>query len=511
MGESSVIEIRTGRGEPRSIALTPGSALDPTSVGRSGMWRIEGRGVLDVHAYFYYDGAALYVQSADEEAPVLVNKHRVACAWTEVRMPSTIELGDTHLVYRIDVAVYDDGDATVAQAAPDDGEPPSSELVESRTAERNAAYFDPNAGAFPPTEMSPAAVYPSAMPTTRTAPLQLPNGGPSRSGGSIPPAAAAAPVPYGSGNFDDSTRLQPIEDLLPGGMPPPPAAGRPAGAQQIPSMRPAAGAPMMPPGMMGAPPHDGMAAPQFSDVTARMPGAGGGGNMMMHGGGMPMAGPGGPMPPWEYGQHGAPHMHAGGGADFNAKARAALMKAKADFEALPPIKRVLLVMSPFVLIAAALLLFGDDPPPPPQAKSKPSTSATTAKTARKTATLPTATTSTPRAQPTETAAAANMATASTASKSTPAVVAEQNSPPATAADGQPASPGTLPADLPPTMTSIPMPAKKSLERQAADAWAGGSFEIAAGLYDQLAKANPHNPAFKEAAKILHGRIEAGKR
>jgi len=102
MAEASVIELRAGRGEPRQISLTPGSVLDPTSVGQAGMWRVSGGGVLDVHGYLYFDGKALFVQSADDNAPVMVNRHRVARAWTEVRMPSTIELGEVQLVYRID-------------------------------------------------------------------------------------------------------------------------------------------------------------------------------------------------------------------------------------------------------------------------------------------------------------------------------------------------------------------------------------------------------------------------
>jgi len=122
MAEASVIELRAGQGEPRQVSLTPGSVLDPTSVGQTAMWRVEGAGVLDVHGYLYFDGKALFVQSADDDAPVMVNRHRIARAWTEVRMPSTIELGEVQLVYRIDTSVFEDADQTVAQPLEDNSE-----------------------------------------------------------------------------------------------------------------------------------------------------------------------------------------------------------------------------------------------------------------------------------------------------------------------------------------------------------------------------------------------------
>ena len=68
-----VIEIETGIGEPAFIPLSMGHELQPISVGKKGMWRIESPKVLDVHAFVYFDGNALFLQSADENAAAAVD------------------------------------------------------------------------------------------------------------------------------------------------------------------------------------------------------------------------------------------------------------------------------------------------------------------------------------------------------------------------------------------------------------------------------------------------------
>jgi thioredoxin-like negative regulator of GroEL len=49
------------------------------------------------------------------------------------------------------------------------------------------------------------------------------------------------------------------------------------------------------------------------------------------------------------------------------------------------------------------------------------------------------------------------------------------------------------------------------ERMAADYVATGQFEQAAQLYDRLAIDHPENPAFREAARILRTKLDAGMR
>jgi hypothetical protein len=49
------------------------------------------------------------------------------------------------------------------------------------------------------------------------------------------------------------------------------------------------------------------------------------------------------------------------------------------------------------------------------------------------------------------------------------------------------------------------------ERSAADYVATGQYELAAQIYDTLARDNPKNPAFAEAARILRTKADAGIR
>lgn len=95
-----VIEIETGIGEPAFIPLSMGQELQPISVGKKGMWRLESARVLDVHAFVYFDGSSLFLQSADENAAAVVDGVAVGKAWTELHAPCKIEIGATKLRYR---------------------------------------------------------------------------------------------------------------------------------------------------------------------------------------------------------------------------------------------------------------------------------------------------------------------------------------------------------------------------------------------------------------------------
>src|SRR5690242_20239310 len=95
-----VIEIETGIGEPAFIPLTLGQELAPISVGKKGMWRIESAHVLDVHAFVYFDGKALFLQSADDSSVTSVDGYLVGKTWTELHAPCTIEVGAARLRFR---------------------------------------------------------------------------------------------------------------------------------------------------------------------------------------------------------------------------------------------------------------------------------------------------------------------------------------------------------------------------------------------------------------------------
>ncbi len=99
MSESHVLEIRRGSGDPRFLILEPGQELPPLSIGSGGDWRVDADGMEEVHAFVYFDGRALHVQSAVPSRPVKVNGRPVGTDWSEVDPSSTLAVADARLVY----------------------------------------------------------------------------------------------------------------------------------------------------------------------------------------------------------------------------------------------------------------------------------------------------------------------------------------------------------------------------------------------------------------------------
>ncbi|MGZ3473917.1 MAG: FHA domain-containing protein, partial [Polyangiales bacterium] len=97
--EGFVLEIRRGQGEPRFLRLPRGADLQPTSIGARGDFRVDADGVLDVHAFVYFDGETLFVQSAETATPVRVNGRAATTEWTRVDPPSTLAFGDARVVF----------------------------------------------------------------------------------------------------------------------------------------------------------------------------------------------------------------------------------------------------------------------------------------------------------------------------------------------------------------------------------------------------------------------------
>jgi hypothetical protein len=98
--EEYVIEVEAGLGDPPYIVFAKGAVLNPMSVGRRGMWRIDAEDVLDVHAYVYYDGRILFLQSADEEAPLVVGGRAIPRGWTATAIPCEVAMGRARLHVR---------------------------------------------------------------------------------------------------------------------------------------------------------------------------------------------------------------------------------------------------------------------------------------------------------------------------------------------------------------------------------------------------------------------------
>jgi hypothetical protein len=537
------------------MSLNPGTVLDPTSIGKSGMWRVDGPGVLDVHGYIYYDGKALYVQSADDKSPLMVNKHRVSTAWTEVKAGSTIEVGRAELFYRAGASAAD-ADATIARPMTgmpgqrDDGDPDSTNpkrpsnptmMGPEGGPKAGTPLFRPGGGAF---------AHRADDESTRLRPMdEAPGGNVSQA----PRPAAGAPMArpnVGRPMMDaqESTVIAPIEDLSGGRSPggPRPGIGAMGGSPGVGMSAPGMGGPQM---GMGAP-GQGMGMPGGPSMGPRpgMPGQMGGGMPGQMGGmpgqpmggmpGQPMGGmpgqmgggmPGGGMP--GQGMPGQPWGMPGGNPNAtvpaqHAIAQSPLDKFKADWAGFPPGKRAIYIGCPFLMVAALIFLFSDSPADAGKTAPVPSSSSATANPAGGTAGANPMAGSTlggglqngmqgatvpagfqgGSLQPTATAAATtnifgNPPPTPTASTSGAASGGAGSKPPptsATAGDGGALEPG------------MGVETKnKTNERKAADAWAEGNYELAAQMYDELAREQPGNPAFPAAASILRQKLDAG--
>jgi hypothetical protein len=213
-------------------------------------------------------------------------------------------------------------------------------------------------------------------------------------------------------------------------------------------------------------------------------------------------------------------------------------KFKADWATYPPGKRAIYIFCPFVMVAALIFLFSDSPqdaaPTKPVASTTPSsmtpaggptvnlgmagagsglgampttTSTVTpglqgngggagfqGGTSQPTAAVPATANIFGNPPPTPTASSSASASAAGGSNGKP--------PPAGAA----ANSGDAGA-LDPAMGVEPK--VRTNERKAADAWAEGNYEVAAQMYDELARENPGNPAFPAAAAILREKLDGG--
>ena len=252
-----VIEIEPGIGEPAFIPLSMGNELQPISVGKKGMWRLESPRVLDVHAFVYFDGASLFLQSADEQNAASVDGFRVGKAWTELHAPCMIEVGMARLRYRSLLADADNQPTQMHHAppvqappgGPGNGGPGPGGVSGSR----------PGAGAPPPPSPGqhnrlPTGPQPqqpqSQAPRMGTGQRPMAQGQATQQLGSSPPIAfPKAERPFKPGEFaappdvDESTRIAPLESTGAGrvasGSHPRPAAGQGA-ATDDPSTRPEA-------------------------------------------------------------------------------------------------------------------------------------------------------------------------------------------------------------------------------------------------------------------------------
>lgn len=482
-----VIEIETGIGEPAFIPLAMGHELQPISVGKKGMWRIESPRVLDVHAFVYFDGNSLFLQSADESNSASVDGFRVGKAWTELHAPCMIEVGQARLRFRSLIA--DDNQATELAMSPPVQAPPGGP------------------GSMPGNSMPVAAAPPP--PRMQSGPRgAIPQPAPSSS----PVAFPKADRPFKPGEFasapdeGESTRIAPLETTGGGRM----ASG--GHARPPPTQVQGAMAGMPAPGY-GAPPqgfdHDQPPpTPMQQGFDPNQPPYGPpGGQGYPNGSGAYLAmGPNGPGAP----QQGA--MGAGGygtvpqGMQQQQPLAPPAHGAQALVEKLKQNSIPKIVAGLLFIIGGILYLAEDDDPPP---KRKPVASVDGGKGTPVTA----------------------GSGASSAPLVTPPVMPPwpagvpcppPNWPPNTPLPCVPNGIATAPTDPPP---APPQPTggkpnkdaggpttpsgTKSLERQAVDFVAAGDTARAAAAYEELVKREPNNKVYAEAARILRAKLDAG--
>jgi hypothetical protein len=542
-----VIEIESGIGEPAFIPLSMGHELQPISVGKKGMWRLESPRVLDVHAFVYFDGTSLFLQSADEQNAAAVDGFRVGKAWTELHAPCTIEVGMARLRFRSLLADADSqptqmhgnppvqappggpggaglGSRPGATAPAPPGQPqriPSGQMQQQNPGSRmqgqppasNPPIAFPKAERpFKPGEFSSAA---DEGESTRIAPLDASGGGRTASGSNPKPPLRSLEDPD---TRPDAARVPMRANTgaiaaAPPGAPYGAVNGPPGGSGMMMPMVPVGG----PPGAMdyhpGAPPQDpqqgyggqpqGFAPPYppqgypsgAPGVMPPIPGPPG----------MPQGSLGPSMPPGGFGS-----MTPQGGMQQQPPANGFVATLKAN--SIPKIIAGLLF-----IIGGILYLAEDDEPQPP-----------------------------PRKKPVATADAGTLeggvaASTGTGAPTTPPVMPPPpppvnawppnvpcpppNWPPNTPlpctpnAAGSAAAAGNNDPTPPPRNGREPREPKdagapfaagtKTLERQAVDAVASGDTVKAAASYEELSRRDPNNKVYAEAARILRAKLDGG--
>ncbi len=516
MADTHVIEVRNGIAEPARVELRPGVELSPLGIGTEGSWRVQGDGILGVHAYIYFDGDALFVQSADDNNPALVNGRAVGCTWTPVTAPSTISLAGVDLMFRsTGPTSVVDSDRT--RALP-------RKVVSSDT-DRTVLVASPAVppGARPPRPFKPGEFAHRADEATRLAPStdQAPDSEATRVVplGETPAAGAPAatslmgrPAPIrpaagmGRQEVPTSPHAMPHSAFMTPMPPPLPPGELPPGMPPVPpAPRAFAPTPMQDAGLGPMPPLDA-GPPQQPFIRPPLPGSGP----------YPTPGPVSMEAPPPTPHHPPPGLInvPPPPAPPPGQAEGLGARAKRELAQIPPARKAIMGLSVVaVLMCLWWISVEDAAPPPPRPGGGPAGSASTTSSTG-TPAVP----STPLTQHTPTATAQNVQPYPT--PSTPGAVGTNLPAPI------PSGPGVVTAPPKPTKpvaavvdagsgaaedaTAPPVVTDKR-ERQAADFVSTGQYDQAVPIYDQLAAEHPENPAYREAARILRMKIDAGIR
>jgi hypothetical protein len=531
MTETRLLELQRGAGEPAALELRAGVQLPPIGIGANAAWRVAADGILDVHAYIYFDGHALFVQSANDGNPALVNGQPVGRAWTPVDVPCTIALASARLVFRdLDADLAESTVSTVSTGSSGSNDDWFPVADDDRTIAHRPEDSAPDdedrtiAGAEPDDEdrtMAAPAPQPRhlrdtprpAGPDTSPAP---PMGEPSSY--HPPPNRPFARGAFASAPDPESTRVNPFAETLSGS-----SGGYPAAPQREDTLAgdlaatPAMGAPMLRPLPFrptlvrpaagnrwagGEPPPPAQSetqdelstlpkdapAPRPSIVETLPPPR-------------PLVAPAGgtlnglqPQP--------LPNLAPPGLLNVPPPAAPVAVtgpsfgdRLSKEWKETSTVKKVLLFLMPLML-PVVWFTFGEEPPP------RRATTATGTTPAASGGGPPTASATQPYGYPALSAAAQQVPPPlDTTAAVLPPPPRQRPALPAASADARVAAQDA----------STGAPAADRREHQAADYVATGQYDQAAMLYERLALEHPENPAFREAARILRAKLDGGLR
>jgi hypothetical protein len=491
------ISIVRGTGSPREVQLFRGTELEPFSIGRRGTWSVsQGPSTADIEGFFYFDGEQLFAQSAAGAASIEIGSMPVGHDWVVVDRACDIKLAAILLRFAFTDSAASDERTSIFTPSQ---QPPPRPLKPATQASRPAPTSRSHASDSDATQLlsrdDAGVVIRSAAggltPRTHTSVAPTALGG-RRTG---PPPLALAD-------------MRPEHDRLSEGML---TTARPltvpSGAPMAPSVpaRPAFGGFSAPDdevtayGPLGANVHYGAHGNVPHASIPGSPGLPGPHGVAVVGiaansDGLRALSPGFSPSPASFVASGPGNVAMPGGASVEPAVVSppkltGLAWWKAEWQRTSIPKRVMLCLSPALLLLVPNLFTSNGNSDTSRVHTLPSASTPVSAAAALTAAP--LLNSDPIAPGTSTATPTAAGNGAVSATSHPAVSATS-----TVKSGIPGS-------------QVPKGAvARTLERQAADAVADDRHAEAARLYQQLAQQHPERPAFAQAALILSAKAAA---
>jgi hypothetical protein len=512
-----LVLLASGESVTKAMRFLPGQATQPITIGREGVWRVDGNGVAPTHLRLAFDGRQLHVCTLGESCPAAINGAPIDARWWPVQAPCEIQFGGACL------RVIAEQQARTPAPRPDPTEllvgsglqkpPPMTGTVldgsgrwfaehgPAQQAQAVKAISGAPGPSGPPPRAPVASPTPDhrvpaaapVMPTLAVAatPTPAPAGGPvapSRAPAGRSDMTVLAPLgpEQAPARAPARTPFLGLEGVRASPTPPPTAHGPAAnfaagGGSGTPP--PPYGTAAAPPGLLGA--AAGKSAPLVQ--PSAMP---------------PAAHHRTPAPQWNQFNDPGPELPA---------APTTVVKGVANlWSATSPVMKAVIVLLPIAAGFAFKSGLFDEEPPAATTPSRAATSSThTVSSARAIAENAAVKPQPSVAQPTSVPA---RPIPSAARPGPSAAVADPTAASSAAGNLREPEPARSVAAASPPDT----PAKRNgsqprtQQRDAIDAAFSGSFEEAAALYDQLAASQPNEPAFREAARILREKSQRAR-